>query len=61
MLKVEFAKERETRRTWRYQEVKGDAGEELVGTLYVKKFALENAFGRAPERLTVTIEERQAQ
>ena len=61
MLNVEFVKERETKRTWRYQEVKGEAAEELVGTLYVQKSALESAFGQAPERLTVTIEARQAQ
>lgn len=59
MVKVEFAKDRETKRTWRYQEVKSDADEELIGTLYIKKFALENAFGRTPERLTVTIGEPQ--
>ncbi len=61
MLKVEFVRERETKRTWRYQEVKGEAAEELVGTLYVKKSALESAFGQTPERLAVTMEEKKAQ
>ncbi len=61
MLKVEFVKERETKRTWRYQEVKGEATEELVGTLYVKKSALEGAFGKTPDRLTVTIDKKEAQ
>ena len=61
MLKVELVKERETKRTWRYQEVKGESAEEVVGTLYVQKSALESAFGKTPERLAVTIEEKKAQ
>lgn len=41
-----------TKGTYRYQET-GDGTEHVVGTLYVKKEAVE---GVAPQQLTVTIE-----
>lgn len=50
---VEFVKERETKGTWRYQEVPPENAEAVIGTLYVRKFALADV--GVPERFTVTI------
>jgi hypothetical protein len=54
-LELEFVRERETKGTWRYQEVESTDGEPAVGTLYLQKAALGE---RAPDRLRVTIEEQ---
>ena len=51
-IKVEFLKERETKRTWRFAE-KGDPELHVVGTLYVKKVALKQIGD--PSKLVVTI------
>ncbi len=51
-MKLEFKYERDTKHTYRYQEVAPE-GEEKIGTLYIKKSALGN---KAPATLTVTIE-----
>lgn len=48
-----FTKERETKGTWRYKE-DAAAADAVVGTLYLKKAAVE-ALG-SPEALQVTIE-----
>ena len=48
-----FTKEKDTKGTFRYQEVEGAGGETVVGSLYVKKPALGD---EPPERLRVTIE-----
>ena len=52
-----FKKEKETKGTFRYQEVEGPGGETVVGSLYVKKTSLGD---EPPERLRVTIEEASA-
>jgi hypothetical protein len=50
-IRVEFEFERETKHTFRYQEV--TAGKpEVVGTLYVQQSAFG---GRAPQKIQVTI------
>lgn len=52
-----FHKERDTKATRRYQEETEEGTRGAVGTLYVLREALENAFGDPiPESLTVTIE-----
>lgn len=48
---VEFAFERETKRTYRFQEVT-DGGEALIGTLYIQQSAFD---GKKPEKVTVTV------
>ena len=48
-----FRREKETKGTYRYQEVEGAGGETVVGSLYVKKAILGE---EPPERLRVTIE-----
>jgi hypothetical protein len=48
-----FRREKETKGTFRYQEVENAAGETTVGSLYLKKAALGE---EPPERLRVTIE-----
>ena len=48
---LEFKFEKDTKNTYRYQEVAPE-GEEKIGTLYVKKSALAN---KAPAKLTVTV------
>jgi len=51
---IEFAKERETKNTIRYQE-QGDAP--MIGTLYIQKLALKSiGNGNYPDSITVTIE-----
>jgi hypothetical protein len=52
-LVLEFVRERETKGTWRYQEVESGDGEPAVGSLYVQKSALGD---RPPDKLRVTIE-----
>jgi hypothetical protein len=52
-LQLEFSREKETPGTWRYQEVEVAGQEPAVGSLYVKKSALD---GDPPARLRVTIE-----
>jgi hypothetical protein len=52
-LTVEFEFERETKHTFRFQELTGGKPE-VVGTLYVQQSALG---GRAPKKIRVTIEE----
>ena len=53
-MEIEFEIERATKNTIRYKEI----GKPVqVGTLYVKKRALEEEFDGFPERLVVTIEE----
>lgn len=52
-LVLQFRKEKETKGTYRYQELEGSSGDAVVGSLYVRK----GAFGDSPpERLQVTIE-----
>ncbi len=50
---LKFVQEKETKGTVRFKEV-GAPDEVVVGTLYVKKAALEEPY---PEKLTVTIED----
>lgn len=52
-LKIVFEYERSTKGAHRYQE-KAEATEPIVGTLYVRKWAVGND---APEKLTVVIHE----
>ncbi len=54
-IQIQFAREKETKRTWRYAEVETE-GPPIVGSLYVQKWALREEFGEVPERLDVTIE-----
>jgi hypothetical protein len=49
---VELQKDRETKGTWRYAEVTDDAGDPVIGTLYVRKPAAHRLGN--PECLTVT-------
>jgi hypothetical protein len=51
---LEFRKAKETKGTFRYEEVEAAGGEVAVGSLYVKKGTLGE---QPPERLRVTIEE----
>lgn len=51
-LVLQFRKEKETKGTYRYQELEGSSGETVVGSLYIRK----GAFGDPPERLQVIIE-----
>ena len=52
---VEFAKERETKNTVRFQEVESPAGDPpVVGTLYVQKWVLNRLDN--PERIAVAIQ-----
>ncbi len=53
-MKAKFIKDRETKNTWRYQEM---ADPPMVGTLYIKKYALKQNFTQVPEYVEVTIEE----
>jgi hypothetical protein len=50
---IEFAFERATKNTVRYQEVVEPGYPPKVGTLYIQKWAVGS---KAPARLTVTIE-----
>ena len=50
---LEFHKAKETKGTFRYEEVEAAGREMAVGSLYVKKSALGE---QPPERLRVTIE-----
>jgi hypothetical protein len=52
-LVLEFRKAKETKGTFRYEEVEAAGGEVAVGSLYIKKAALGD---QPPERLRVTIE-----
>lgn len=52
-LVLEFVRERETKGTWRYQEVESANGEPAVGSLYVQKAQLGDP---APMRLRVIID-----
>lgn len=54
-MELKFKRERETKNTWRYNEVSED-GVEQIGSLYIQKWALKQAFGQAPEVITVTIQ-----
>ncbi|KKL18691.1 hypothetical protein LCGC14_2473020 [marine sediment metagenome] len=60
-MKAKFIKERETKGTWRYKELvpAGSRGP-IVGTLYIKKYALAENFKVVPEWIEVTIEETTA-
>jgi hypothetical protein len=51
---LEFRKAKETKGTFRYEEVEAAGREPAVGSLYVKKVTLGES---PPERLRVTIEE----
>lgn len=50
---VVLEQERITKNTVRYQERPADDGPEVIGTLYVQKWALGTP---APDRITVTLE-----
>jgi hypothetical protein len=52
-LVLEFVREKETKGTWRYQEVETTEGGGAVGSLYIRKPAMGD---QPPERLRVTIE-----
>ncbi len=52
LLTVTFALERETKGAYRYAEAVAEGAEALMGTIYVRKAALQ---GPAPARLTVTL------
>lgn len=52
-MKITFTKAKETKNTWAYTE-DGDPATHKVGSLYVKKAAVEKLGN--PEALTVTIE-----
>ena len=51
---IKFHKERETKNTWRFAE-DGDPEQHKVGTLYVQKRALAEAFSEVPESVVVEI------
>jgi hypothetical protein len=51
---LEFRREKETKGTFRYEEVEAAGRETAVGSLYVKKTALGE---QPPQRLRVTIED----
>lgn len=56
-MQVTLTLERETKNTYRYQEVEDD--KVVIGTLYIKKSAMRRLVGDdgPAEKLTVTIEE----
>lgn len=54
-IEIIFEPERETKRTWRYQEVVEDAAEPIVGQVYVPKTTLAE-LGADGGRLRMTIE-----
>ena len=51
---LQFRKEKETKGTFRYTEVEGNAGATVVGSIYIKKAALGSA---APPEAAVTVED----
>jgi len=56
MLKAEFVFEKETKNTVRYAEEETDSPP-IIGTLYVKKWALKKLNGGSfPQRIAVTVE-----
>ena len=55
IVELDFVKEKETKGTFRYQEVKAEGAERpTVGSIYILKSAFANG---APEKLRVTISE----
>lgn len=58
-LTINFKRERETKNTWRFNEVSDD-GVEAIGALYIQKWALKQTFGNVPEALSVSIEEKKS-
>ena len=56
MLKAEFVFEKETKNTIRYQEAETDSPP-IIGTIYVKKWALKKLNGGSfPRQITVAVE-----
>ena len=51
-MELKFVYQKETTGTYRYAEVHDEKVPPVVGTLYIRKYAIE---GARPERLTVTI------
>ena len=51
-IELKFIYQKETIGTYRYSEVHDDKTPPAVGTLYIRKYAIE---GSRPERLTVII------
>jgi len=49
---LEFIKEKETKNTIRYQEVKDEGGEIVIGPLYIQKAFLPD---KIPEKIKITI------
>lgn len=56
-MKAKFIKERETKGTWRYKELTPNEDLPIIGTIYIKKYALAGHFQVVPEQIEVTIEE----
>ena len=52
-LVITLEKEKETKRTIRYA-ITADS-EDGIDTVYIQKRALQKAFGRIPEKVTVTV------
>ena len=55
-ISLSFILEKETKGTQRYVE-DAERSERVIGTLYIRKTALEQFGGKAPRHLTVTITE----
>lgn len=53
---IKFRKERETKNTWRYEEIAED-GITVIGTIYFQKWALKERFKTPPDTLTLTVED----
>lgn len=56
-MKAKFIKEKETKGTFRYKELTPNDSPPIIGTIYIKKYALADNFQVVPEWIEVTIED----
>jgi len=54
-IEVSLKKEKETKRTIRYQS-ESEWGDDAISTLYISKRSLHEVFGEFPDKITVTVE-----